>query len=123
MFPVRLIILVQLLVQGTEIILFNQIKIIVVLQRAGEFILLQEVQAECRQINPGNVQVQIIIQEVIPVRILPTIHIHHPEDQAVAADHLEVPVADHLEVQVQVAVQGLNGQISWCLENVEGSGS
>jgi hypothetical protein len=114
MVPVQLTILVHLHVQGTGIILFNQIQMVAVLQRVEEFILLQEVQAECRQINPGNMQLQTIMQDVVPVRILPTIHIHHPADQT-AADHLEVtvvPVAGHLEVPVPAADQEVQAAVT-----------
>jgi hypothetical protein len=49
------------------------------------------------------------MQDVVPVRILLTIHIHHhPADQA-AADHLEVPVpAADQEVQAAVTEAGDN---------------
>jgi hypothetical protein len=87
-----------------EVILFNRIQIVAVLQRAEEFILLQEIQVECHQVNPDNAPVQTIMQDVVPVRILLTIHIHHhPADQAEAADHLEVPVPE-ADQEVQAAV-------------------
>jgi hypothetical protein len=92
-----------------EIILFSQIQIVAILQRAGEFILLQEVQAECLQINPDNVPVQTIMKDEVPVLIHPIIHIHHQADQAGAVDQevMVVPAAVQ-EVQAVVIEEGDN---------------